>query len=64
MTNSVDYADDVTTKEHCLVLASYLEGRPIVNPGWPVADLGVVLPSARTMIVTALRKLADDLPQS
>jgi hypothetical protein len=57
------YQDDVRTKAHALALVDYFEkAETFDNSGWPMVVLGPVLPSARAMIVRALRDLAEKLP--
>ena len=59
---SVKYRDDVSTREHCQILADYLERKLVSGEHWPTVELGAVLPSARDMMVRALRELAPSLP--
>jgi len=55
------YSDNVTTREHCETLAAYLAEQPVTdNNDWPVVAM-LVLPSARDMIVKALREHAKTL---
>ena len=59
---SAKYRDDVSTREHCQILADYLERKLVSGEHWPTVELGAVLPSARDMMVRALRELAPSLP--
>lgn len=58
-----EYSDDVSTQEHCRILADHIERKPVESDHWPVVNLGAVLPSARAMIVRALRELEPSLPR-
>lgn len=59
------YRDDVRTRKHFEALAGLLESVPVDdNDGWPVVPLGNVLPSARTLIVQAMREFAKTLPEN
>ena len=56
------YDDNVRTAGHVEGIADYIESRPVINTAdWPIVSMHV-LPSARTMIVRALRELAKTLP--
>ncbi len=55
------YSDNVSTRDHCEALASYIAELPVTqNNDWPVVA-AVLLPSARNMIVKALREHAKTL---
>ena len=58
------YEDTVRLRRHALVLADALELLPTHdNGGWPTVPLMPVLPSARDLIVRALREIAQTLPE-
>jgi hypothetical protein len=58
------YSDNVRTQQHCDALIHYLEHQAISpNGGWPIVQFGV-LPSARDMMVRALKALKPSLPHS
>jgi hypothetical protein len=59
-----NYRDDVRTGFHAEVLADHLAKMDVSdNGGWPLVNLGPVLPSARDLIVRALREIAPSLPK-
>jgi hypothetical protein len=59
------YSDDVRTRQHAEVLADAIEKQEVFdNAGWPMVALFPVLPSARDLIVRALREISKTMPEN
>lgn len=59
------YEDNVRTRQHAEALANYIASAEVWdNMGWPMVRLPPVLPSARDLIVKALREISKTMPEN